>query len=108
MMNKEKADPAKVSALKQIALQFNGVDRASQRQCLVAAFELYPMLTTVEIRDYLNILHPAGRVKELRGEGCNIVTLWVTVEADNRTKHRIGQYLWARGGHEAVEVPAYA
>lgn len=108
MIDKEKADPVKVSALKQIALQFNGVDRASQRQCLVAAFELYPILTTVEIRDYLNILHPAGRVMELREQGCNIVTLWVTVEADNCTKHRIGQYLWVRGEREAVEVPAHA
>lgn len=108
MIDKEKADPVKVSALKKIARQFNGVDRASQRQCLRVAFEHFPMLTTVEIRDYLNILHPAGRILELRAEGFNIATLWETVDADNGNKHRIGLYVWLRGEPMPLEVVAHA
>lgn len=107
MIDKRKADPGKESALKQIAQQFSGVDRARQRQCLREAFAVFPNLSTVEIRDNLNILHPAGRIKELREEGCDILTLWETVEDDDGTKHRVAQYLWVRGS-QALDVEAVA
>jgi Helix-turn-helix domain len=108
MIDKEKADPVKVSALKRIALQFNGVDSACQRDCLKAAFPLYPSLNTVEIRDHLGILHPAGRIKELREEGHLIRTVRVTLETENRAKHRIGLYLWAPVASATAEAVRHA
>ena len=45
-------------------------------------------LTTLQAREHLDIMHPAGRVKELRKQGFNIMTYW-TIEA----KHRIAKYV---------------
>jgi hypothetical protein len=45
-------------------------------------------LTTLQAREHLDIMHPAGRVQELREQGFNITTHW-TYEA----KHRVGRYV---------------
>lgn len=47
-------------------------------------------LTTLEARE-LGIMHPAGRIMELRKRGYSIITYWTIVEAA-RSKHRIGKY----------------
>lgn len=96
MAEKEKAAPEKVAALKSIRDQFKGNARETQRERLRAGFGLFPMISTQEARDYLDILHPAGRIKELRCDGLNILTLWTTVETDGGGKHRVADYLWVR------------
>lgn len=93
---KEEAAPAKVAALKMIRNKFSGTASETQRNRLRAAFEIFPKISTQEARQYLDMLHPAGRVKELRQQGCNIRTLWTTVETDAGCKHRVADYLWVR------------
>ena len=95
-MNKKMAPPDKEAALKKIRDQFTGNASETQRDRLRAAFEIFPMISTREARDHLDILHPAGRVKELRDDGFNIITLWTTVESEGGAKHRVADYLWTR------------
>jgi hypothetical protein len=49
--------------------------------------------TTVELRDILDILHPAGRVKELRAKGWEIVTIWEYHPTACGKLHRVGKYV---------------
>jgi hypothetical protein len=98
---KEEAAPAKVAALKMVRDKFSGTASETQRQRLRAAFEIVPKISTQEARQYLDMLHPAGRVKELREEGFNILTLWTTVETDAGCKHRVADYLWVREASHA-------
>ena len=49
-------------------------------------------LTTLQARKHLDVMHPAGRVKELKAQGFNIVTHW-TVEHTDKAKHRIARYV---------------
>lgn len=83
----------KMQALARICGEFVGVSAATQRDRLRRAFECFPCLSTVEIRQGLDIIHPAGRVQELRGEGSMIHTLWTTVVSDSGDSHRVANYL---------------
>ena len=64
--------------------------------------ECFPSLSTVEIRQGLDIIHPAGRVQELRDEGATIHTLWTTVVSDSGDSHRVANYLWVREAQHAA------
>jgi hypothetical protein len=86
----------KAAALKQIRDEFKGNGSDTQRLRLRAAFERFPSISTIEARTCLDILHPAGRIQELREEGQQIVTHWVTVDTGARIKHRIANYLFVR------------
>lgn len=45
-------------------------------------------LTTLQAREHLDVMHPAGRVRELRKQSFNIITHW-TYEAN----HRVARYV---------------
>ena len=96
MQDKEKATPAKVVALKKTRDQFSGTSSATQRDRLEAALREWGTVTTFEAREYLDIYHPAGRVKEMRDEGLGIITVWVTVESENGELHRVAKYVLNR------------
>lgn len=55
--------------------------RAAQRRRLLLA-----------LRKELDILHPAGRIKELREQGFDIHTLWQWEPTDSGKQHRVGLY----------------
>lgn len=50
-------------------------------------------ITTAQARDNLDIMHPAGRIKELKRAGYLIVTIWVSWISDHNIKHRIARYV---------------
>ena len=54
-------------------------------------------LTTIQARRHLDILHPAGRIKELRRFGHNIATVWTQAETDCGKSHRVGMYVLRHG-----------
>lgn len=54
-------------------------------------------LTTLQAREHLDIMHPAGRVKELKAQGHDIKTEWA-VEHTAKGKHRVGRYVLLMGG----------
>ncbi|MEP2759025.1 MAG: helix-turn-helix domain-containing protein [Hyphomicrobiales bacterium] len=54
---------------------------AAQRNRLLKALQLNS-INTIEAREYLGIMHPAGRIKELRDLGFNIQSVPTVIERD--------------------------
>ncbi len=53
----------------------------------------YLQITTLQARNELGIMHPAGRIKELREQGADIATYWrVELDAIGK-KHRQAVYV---------------
>lgn len=71
--------------------------KARQRTALLAALRDGPV-STVHAREVLGVMHPAGRVLELRRSGHAIVTLRrKVVDADGRA-HASASYVLRDGG----------
>jgi hypothetical protein len=71
-------------------------DAASQRQRILAWLLTAP-LTTTQARTELDVMHPGGRVLELRKLGHKIVTHWQTIDT-GKAKHRVAAYVLLSGG----------
>jgi Helix-turn-helix domain len=59
----------------------------SDRKIILSELEKRP-LSTLQIRNELDIMHPGGRICELRKAGYKIVMHWI-----NEAGHRVGQYV---------------
>lgn len=69
----------------------------TQRDYLLSALKI-KSLSTIEIRN-LGILAPASRIKDLRGEGHQIITSR-KLEIDNTgLSHKVGVYTLIKGGN---------
>lgn len=81
---------------------FAGVSATAQQSRLLRALRTAKGgMTTLEARRKLDILHPAGRVKELREYGHRIITHWTTEVTDYGEEHRVARYVLleeAKGG----------
>ncbi len=99
-MEKEKATPDKKAALQSLRDQFKGTATETQRALMRAALEALPTVSTVEARRDLDILHPAGRIMELRRAGLEILTTWIEEMTSAGVRHRIGLYSLKRGGSQ--------
>lgn len=60
----------------------------SQQARLIAYLKEFKRITTLQARAVLDIMHPAGRIKELKAQGYKIVTHWT-----NEQGHRVGVYV---------------
>ena len=99
-MNKKKATPK--SSPKAIKKLDDNNSHAQQARILEALQEAGGQgLTTLQIREELNCLHPAGRVQELRIRGYVIHTLWTTTEDHLGRKHRVARYVLMHQGKAA-------
>jgi hypothetical protein len=94
-MNEKKTTPEKEAALKTLRDQFKGTDTYTQISLLAAALRQFT-ISTFEASRYLDIYHPAGRIKDLREDGFEILTLWTTTKTESGTPHRIGRYMLIR------------
>ncbi|MFC3909002.1 helix-turn-helix domain-containing protein [Legionella dresdenensis] len=75
---------------------------SSQRARLLKYLKAYSQLSTLHARQHLGILHPCGRIMELRRRGHQIETHWVIEIDSNGVLHRVGLYIYkgnANGGH---------
>ena len=52
---------------------------------------IHNIINTFEARDVLDVAHPAGRIRELRAKGHNIITTMIYVY-NGKARHKIGQY----------------
>lgn len=68
---------------------------AAQRQRILRALRAGPV-STIYARRNLDILHPAGRVRELRLIGHRIKTAWTHETTDCGKVHRVGLYVMER------------
>lgn len=55
--------------------------------------------STIQLREQLDVLHPAGRIMELREEGLRIDTVWTVTENAQGYKHRNARYVLVREVH---------
>ena len=86
------AGEAKVVQLQNIREKYKGDSSAVQRTRLLEALRLYP-LSTLEIRRHLDILHPAGRVQELKEEGHEILTMRRKEISEAGLPHSVAVYV---------------
>ncbi|TDP74132.1 helix-turn-helix domain-containing protein [Roseateles toxinivorans] len=94
-MDEKKTTPEKEAALKSLRDQFTGLDAATQKTRLLAALQLFPV-TTFEASRFLDVYHPAGRIRDLRDDGHEILTLWTDTTTEAGVTHRIGRYVLVR------------
>lgn len=86
---------AKVDQLCSIRDKYKGENRAAQVKRLIEALRLFP-ISTFEARRCLDIMHPAGRVQELRDEGNEIDTLRLSEFSELGRPHSIAVYVLRR------------
>ena len=86
------AGEAKRSKLDEIREKYKGNGTIEQRSRLLEAIHQCS-ISTIEARKFLDILHPAGRVMELRKSGWLIDTLPGTEYSDIGKSHRVTVYL---------------
>lgn len=70
----------------------------AQRHRLLAALR-HQSITMIDARRELNVMHPAMRVRELRGLGHNVITRLVNIPDDQGRLHqRVALYSLISGG----------
>lgn len=89
--NTSAADSTRIARLKTIAAESPGNDVERQRDRVLAALQEGP-LSTVEARRWLDVMHPAMRVLELRAIGLRIDTVWSLEPTECGRLHRMGRY----------------
>lgn len=93
-MNKKIAPGFRAEAIQKINEKHKGNDAATQVNRSLEAFQLLASLTTQDLRQDLDIMHPAGRVKELRARGFEIQTHWDNCPTACGKKHRMARYVY--------------
>jgi hypothetical protein len=86
------AGEAKVEQLIAVRNQYKGDGRADQGTRLLAALRLFSV-STFEARKHLDVMHPAGRVQELREDGREIETLRRSEPSEVGRPHSIAVYV---------------
>lgn len=86
------AGEAKVEQLNSIREQYRGEGRLQQCMRLLEALRHFPV-STFEARRYLDVMHSAGRVQELRALGHDIDTLRLSEPSDIGRPHCIAVYV---------------
>ena len=86
------AGEAKAKQLAEIAAKYKGNAKVAQRSRLLSALRLVPV-STFEARKYLDVMHPAGRVRELRRCDWLIDTVWIAAKSDCGKAHRTALYV---------------
>jgi len=67
--------------------------RAMQRVALLQWLQAHQRITTLQARNELGIMHPAGRVRALREVGNDIATYWQWQADATGKKHRQALYV---------------
>src|SRR5580704_14093664 len=75
---------------------------SSQRTRILKHFEACPRLSTIQARNEYGILHPGGRVMELRKKGYKIQTHWISEPDSNGVNHRVGLYIYKGKSQEVT------
>ena len=90
--NTSSSNSTRIARLKTIAAESPGNDVERQRDRVLAALQEGP-LSTVEARRWLDVMHPAMRVLELRAIGLRIDTVWSLEPTECGRLHRMGRYV---------------
>lgn len=85
-------DQARLAVFAQILSEHKSISSQSQQQ-LAVALTILGNITTIEARDYLDVMSPAARLLELREQGWGIVSIRVRHVAECGTVHSIANYI---------------
>ncbi len=66
----------------------------AQRHRIMEWFKTCNRLTTEQARRLIDVMHPAGRIKELRARGFEILTMWENYPTDCGELHRMACYVF--------------
>lgn len=94
--NTSATDATRIVRLKAIAADHRGNDVEAQRDRVLTALQEGP-LSTVEARRWLDVMHPAMRVLELRNLGADIDTVWSVEPTECGRLHRMARYVLRAG-----------
>lgn len=72
--------------------------RAAQRDRIGHHLLKHGRATTIDLRDACNVMHPAGRIREMRALGWPIVTAWTWAADHEGRPHRCGLSILSRSG----------
>jgi hypothetical protein len=86
-------DQARLAVFAQILSEHRSISSKSQQQRLALALTYLGNITTIEARDYLDIMHPSGRIKELKEQGWLIISSRVRHIAPCGASHFIANYV---------------
>lgn len=97
MAEKESPFTGQGSGAKNNNSQSQGNSLPAQRQRLLGYLRRRGSITTIEARRELDIIHPAGRVQDLRKQGEPIDTIWVEDFTEQGLPHRVAKYVLSAG-----------
>lgn len=90
--NTSASNSTRIARLKTIAADLPGNDVETQRERILTALQEGPV-STVEARRWLDVMHPAMRVLELRNSGLSIDTVWSIEPTECGRLHRMARYV---------------
>lgn len=101
-MNKKNAAPKQSSTNRK---QINNNSRQAQRTRILLALEQAggAGLSTIEIRENLDVMSPAPRIMELREEGHEILTRTITDQGNTGGLHHCGCYVLIKHAQEVSQ-----
>ena len=83
--------PEKIARLRELLKTAPGTDADTQRDRVLKALQGGPV-STHELRQFLDVVHPPGRVLVLRDDGFEIATDWCVQTTASGHRHRFGVY----------------
>jgi len=101
-MDKKMTPGFRTEAIQKINQKHKGNDAQTQANRALEAFQVLTSLTTQDLRQDLDIMHPAGRVKELRERGYDIRTYWDNYPTACGKMHRMARYVFMGMAREAA------
>ncbi len=93
-MDKKIAPGFRTEAIQKINEKHKGNDAETQANRALEAFQMLISLTTQDLRQDLDIMHPAGRIRELRARGYDIQTHWQNYPTACGKLHRMALYVF--------------
>jgi Helix-turn-helix domain len=96
-MEERNDPPTKIESLQKLRSNCAAKGITKQSVVLLLAFRMYVKLTTIEIRDGLDILSPAPRVQDLKKLGHDIRTISSKTQTATGKTHRIARYALQSG-----------
>jgi hypothetical protein len=86
-------DQERLAVFAQILREQTSASSRSQQQRLATALTTLGNITTIEAREFLNVMHPSGRINELRNQGWGIEPPRVRYVDDCGVVHSIANYV---------------
>lgn len=93
-MDTKKFNYSRISILENIRETSCGTDLRSQCNRMLKAMQLLGDISTIEAREWLDILHPPARKLNLIQDGHIIKLTWVYEQSKCGYFHRVGKYIY--------------